>query len=165
MRRILFSLMLCLCTAVQMKADDHSGRIQFGMGVLYENGLEATIGYEKETRYHHAWEYFGNVYLKWDECDNCGHICKDSFWNNYNTWSLGIAYKPAVHIGRNNIGRMRIGGRAGSDRHDVIGGVTVGYEHSYVMRGGWQLFWQVKSDVMIKGEDRFVTGIHVGIKL
>ncbi len=164
MRRILISLMLCLGLAAQTRADDHSGRVVMGLGLLYENGLEATVGYEAETRYHHAWEFFGNVYLKWDECQECGHICNDSFWHNYNTWSLGIAYKPAVHIGRNNTGRLRVGGRVGSDTDDVICGVTIGYEHSYTLRHGLQLFWQLKTDVMIEGEDLFITGVHAGIK-
>ena len=45
-------------------ADDRQGRIQIGTGLLYERGLDWTVGYEFETNYHHAWEFFGNVYLK-----------------------------------------------------------------------------------------------------
>lgn len=60
-------------------ADDRQGHIQIGTGLLYERGWDLTVGYEYETNYHHAWEFFGNVYLKWDECAECGHVCPESF--------------------------------------------------------------------------------------
>jgi hypothetical protein len=41
----------------------------------------------------------------------------------------------------------------------------VGYEHNYVLRSGCTLFWQVKSDMMIKGADLLRTGIVLGVKL
>ena len=59
----------------------------------------------------------------------------------------------------------RIGGSLGSDRHGVVGGVHAGYEHSYSLRKGWQVYWQVKSDLMIGGEDLFRTGVVIGVKL
>ncbi len=155
-----------MCLAViTAKASDKNGHIGIGVGLLYENGLDATLSYEYETRYHNAWEFFGNAYLKWEECEDCGHICKDSFWNNYNTWTLGIAYKPAVHIGRNNVGRLRLGAQCGSDTKDVIGGVTLGYEHSYAVKGSFQLYWNVRTDIMIEGEDLFRTGVSVGFRI
>ena len=40
-----------------------------------------------------------------------------------------------------------------------------GYEHNYVLRAGWTLYWQVKGDVMIKGADVLRTGVALGIKL
>ena len=41
----------------------------------------------------------------------------------------------------------------------LIGTAPVSYTHL------WKLFWQVKTDVMIKGEDLFRTGIVLGVKL
>ena len=35
-------------------ADDRQGRIQIGTGLLYERGLDLTLGYEYETNYHHG---------------------------------------------------------------------------------------------------------------
>ena len=67
--------------------------------------------------------------------------------------------------GRNHYGNVRIGASAGSDTHRFLGGIHLGYEHNYVLRGGWQLFCQVKTDLMIKGEDLFRTGIVLGVKL
>ena len=95
-------------------AQSHSDRITFGMGLLYERGLDATLAWEHETKYHNAWEYFVNGYLKWDECESCGHVCPESFWKNYRTWGVGVAYKPCVWRGRNNHGNLRIGASAGS---------------------------------------------------
>ncbi len=156
--------MLFIVTLTSSHAQDGSNRISLSTGVLYERGLDLTLSYEHETKYHNAWEYFGNVYLKWDECASCGHVCPDSFWKNYRTYDFGIAYKPCVVRGRNNHGNVRIGASVGSDTDKVIGGIHVGYEHSYALRSGWQIFWQVKTDIMIKGLDTFRTGAALGIK-
>ena len=164
MKKLLLLAVAILTMVSTAVARDTDGRIQFGASLLYENSLELTLGYEKETRHHNAWEFFGNVYLKWDKCADCGHVCPDSFWKNYRTWSVGGAYKPCVYRGRNNHGNLRLGGTVGSDLHEVIGGIHAGYEHSYVMRGGWQLFWQVKTEFVINGEDWLKTGIGIGVK-
>lgn len=159
---LLFALVLTGATGF---AQRNSDRIMAGVGCLYERGLDLTIAYEHETRYHHAWEYFANGYIKWDDCASCGHVCPESFWNNYRSYSFGFAYKPCVTRSRNHNGNLRLGASAGSDTDRFLGGVHLGYEHNYTLRGGWKLFWQVKTDVMIKGEDLFRTGIVLGIKL
>lgn len=158
-------LVALVCAISNATASDNTGRMQLGFGLLYENGLDATLGYERETKHHNSWEFFGNAYIKWKECDACGHICPKSFWRNYRSWGLGAAYKPCVLRGRNHHGNLRLGASLGSDTHKVLGGVHVGYEHSYVLRRGWQLYWQVKSDFMIVGTDLFRTGVVLGVKL
>jgi len=164
MKKVILMAMLFIVTLTSSHAQDGSNRISLSTGVLYERGLDLTLSYEHETKYHNAWEYFGNVYLKWDECASCGHVCPDSFWKNYRTYDFGIAYKPCVVRGRNNHGNVRIGVSVGSDTDKVIGGIHVGYEHNYALRSGWQIFWQVKTDIMIKGLDTFRTGAALGIK-
>lgn len=164
MKKLLLLAVAILSMVGTASANDRDGRIQLGAGLLYENGLEITAGYEKETTHHNAWEFFANGYLKWDKCKECGHMCPESFWKNYRTWSVGAAYKPCVYRGRNNHGNMRLGASLGSDTHEVIGIIHAGYEHSYVMRGGWQLYWQTKTDFVINGRDRFRTGIVLGVK-
>src|SRR5574344_2225097 len=165
MKKVILMAMLFIVTLTSSHAQDGSNRISLSTGVLYERGLDLTLSYEHETKYHNAWEFFGNVYLKWDECASCKHICPDSFWKNYRSYGVGVAYKPCVVRGRNHHGNLRLGASAGSDTHDFLGGLHVGYEHNYALRSGVQLFWQVKSDVMIKGEDLFRTGIVLGVKL
>lgn len=165
MRKILMILVAVLAVSATAFAGDRDGRVSFGIGLLYESGLDATLSYERENAYHNAWEFFANGYLKWDKCASCGHVCPDSFWKNYRSWSIGAAYKPCVVRGRNHYGSFRFGGSLGSDTHRVLGGVHAGYEHNYRLRGGWQVYWQVKSDLMIKGKDLFRTGIVLGVKL
>ena len=137
MKKILLSMIAVICMSVSAVAQSHSDRITFGMGLLYENGLDATLSWEHETKYHNAWEYFVNGYLKWDECQSCGHICPESFWRNYNTWGIGAAYKPCVVRGRNNYGNLRIGASFGSNTDKFLGGFHVGYEHNFALRKGW----------------------------
>ena len=90
---------------------------------------------------------------------------KDSFWHNYNTWDVGIGYKPCVTRGRNHHGNFRIGAAVGSDLNRFIGIATAGYEHTYNLYNGWSVFWQVKEDVVLHGQDRFRTGGTIGIKI
>lgn len=165
MKKILMIFVAVLAVSATAFAGDRDGRVSFGVGLLYENGLDATLSYERENAYHNAWEFFANGYLKWDKCASCGHVCPDSFWKNYRSWSIGAVYKPCVVRGRNHYGSFRFGGSLGSDTHRVLGGVHAGYEHNYRLRGGWQVYWQVKSDLMIKGKDLFRTGIVLGVKL
>ena len=165
MKKILMIIVAVLAVSATAFAGDRDGRVSFGIGLLYENGLDATLSYERENAYHNAWEFFANGYLKWDKCASCGHVCPDSFWKNYRSWSIGAAYKPCVVRGRNHYGSFRFGGSLGSDTPKVLGGVHAGYEHNYRLRGGWQVYWQVKSDLMIKGKDLFRTGIVLGVKL
>jgi hypothetical protein len=78
---------------------------------------------------------------------------------------LGIAYKPCVARSRNKYGSLRLGASAGSDTHEFVGWAHVGYEHNYVLRHGWHLYWQIKTEVCINGQDLFRTGLVLGIKL
>lgn len=157
MKKILLSMIAAVCLSASAFAQAHSERISLGVGLLYENGLDATLSWEHETNYHNAWEYFVNGYLKWDECASCGHICPDSFWKNYRTWGVGAAYKPCVVRGRNHYGNVRIGASVGSNTDKFLGGFHVGYEHNFALRKGWVLYVQAKCDLMVPDrEDLFV---------
>ncbi len=165
MKKILILCVVLFGLLSPLAASDGEKFFQVGTGILYQRGWDLTVGIEQETRYHNAWEYFGNVYLKWEECASCGHVCPESFWKSYNTWALGAAYKPALVRKRNSVGRVRLGASLGSDRHELLGGIHVGYEQNYALRNGMVLYWQVKSDLMINGMDLFRTGLALGIKL
>lgn len=160
---LLFLLALCPLS-VCAQPGSNINHLQLSVGALYERGFDATLAYEHETKYHNAWEYFANGYIKYADDPDAGHITKDSFWNNYRAWLFGIAYKPCIVRHRNGHGNFRIGLMAGSDTKKFIGGGTVGYEHSYALRRGWEFFFQVKSDFIIRGEDLFRTGVALGLK-
>lgn len=147
-------------------AQTNTDRLSLGVGALYEKGMDATLAWEHETRYHNAWEVFVNGYVKWTECASCGHVCPESFWKNYRTWGVGIAYKPCVYRGFNSNGNLRIGASGGSNTSAFIGGLHVGYEHSYTLYRGWQLYWQAKCDLIVpKRNDLFRLGVVIGVKL
>lgn len=166
MKRILCSLIAVLSLTVSALAQSHSNHISLGIGLMYPNSLDATLSWERETQYHNAVELFLNGNLKWDECQSCGHICPESFWRNYRTWGVGVAYKPCIWRARNSHANLRIGASGGSNTDRFIGGFHLGYEHNYALRHGWTLFWQAKCDLMVPDrEDLFRTGLTVGIKL
>ena len=165
MKRTLLLLLTVITFSVSSNAQDNSDRLSLGIGCLYKNGLDLTLSYEHIGNYHNAWEFFANGYIQWNKCASCGHICPESFWRNYRSYGFGAAYKPCVVRGRNHHGNIRIGASIGSDTKHFLGGFHFGYEHNYVLQGGWCLFWQVKTDLMIKGEDLFRTGIVLGVKL
>ena len=52
MKKILLSLIAAISLSVSAFAQAHSDRITFGVGLLYENGLDATLSWEHETKYH-----------------------------------------------------------------------------------------------------------------
>ena len=163
-RKILFIVMsIMLVSTVQAQTNDN--HLLLSVGALYERGLDATIAYEHGSKYHNAWEYFVTGYVQYDDDPDAGHITKKSFWHNYNSWHLGIAYKPCVTRGRNHHGNLRIGASGGSDTHDFVGGVHVGYEHTYALKNGWELFFQVKEDAIINSGIDWRTGISLGCKL
>lgn len=163
-KKVAFVICLGISSATCF-AQSNSNRISFGVGALYERGFDATVSVEHETKNHNAWEYFLNGYVKYDKDKEAGHITTDSFWRNYRTWGLGVAYKPCVYRAKNTYGSLRLGGSVGSDTKEVVGWANVGYEQNYVLRHGWHLYWQVKSDVCINGKDLFRTGIVIGFKL
>lgn len=158
-----FVALLCGISATA-QAQTNINHLMIGAGALYENGLDATVAVEHSTRYHTAWEYFATYYIKYADDPAAGHITQHSFWHNYNSWHIGAAYKPCVTRGRNHHGNLRLGVSVGSDLSKVVGGVHVGYEHTYALKRGWELFFQVKEDAVFKGEDMFRTGVAVGIK-
>ena len=100
MKKILLVLVAVITFAMNGKAQSNIDRLSLGFGCLYQNGLDLTLSYEHEGKYHHMWEFFANGYLKWDECASCGHICPESFWRNFRSYGFGVAYKPCVAHGR-----------------------------------------------------------------
>ena len=58
MKKVLFVLAAVMAFAVSGKAQMGSDRLSLGVGCLYRNGLDVTLSYEHEGKYHHAWEFF-----------------------------------------------------------------------------------------------------------
>lgn len=161
----LLSVMVILMLSLTVHAQTHGDYLMMQAGASYPKGLEGTLAYEHETQYHSAWEYFASYYIKYDKDPEAGHITKQSFWHNYNTWNVGIVFKPCVTRGRNHHGNARIGISAGSDLNHAIGMGHVGYEHTYNLYNGWAFYFQVKEDIGIRLKDTFRTGAYIGLKI
>lgn len=151
--------------AVAVNAQSHTDRIMLGGGLLYERGVDATISVEHETKNHNAWEYYLNGYVKYEDDPEAGHITQHSFWRSYRTWGGGVAYKPCVVRGRNHYGCLRLGASLGSDTHEFMGWCSPGYEHNFVLKNGFHIYFQIKSDLCINGKDLFRSGAVIGIKI
>lgn len=164
----LFALLMfpLLGTGGRAFAQNRTNHINLGVGYLIENTLEGTLSFEHETKYHNSWEYFINSSLKYEDCNDCGHICNESFWNNYNTIGGGVCYKPCVVRSRNNHGNLRLGASGNyASTGSFVTGLHVGYEHSYALRSGWNMYWQVKCDGHINGRDAISGGFVIGLKI
>lgn len=164
-KKIYLLLFLIVVGNLSVLAQQNNNHFQLSFGALYERGLDVTLAYEHGTKYHNAWEYFGTYYIKYSKDRSVGHITSDSFWNSYKSWHLGICYKPCVKRGRNYHGNVRIGASGGSDMDKFIGGIHVGYEHTFAFNQGWELFFQLREDIAIVGKDIFRTGASVGFKV
>lgn len=156
---------LSVCSLEKAQAQSNENHLTLGLDALYKRGFDATLSYEHETKYHHAWEYFASFYLQYDDDPAAGHITKKSFWSNYNTYLFGVAYKPCVVRGRNHHGNLRIGAMLGTDTDRFIGGGTIGYQHSYALRHGWELYILVKGDIVGGARDVFRVGGGIGFKI
>lgn len=178
--------LFCSLWALPINAQTFSNHIQLGVGVSYERGLEGNLAIEHETQYHNAWEYYINYFLKYEketgttknpdtgETYSYDHYTHSSFWRSYNTWELGVAYKPCVVRGKNYHGNLRFGAGLGSSIakdgdqalfDEFVGSLHVGYEQNYVLRHGWILYFQPKADCTINGKDLIHVGIDFGVKI
>ena len=110
--RKMIMMLSALAAVVSAGAQNRSDRIAISAGALVERGLDATLSWEHETTYHNAWEFFANSYLQWDKCPVCETVCDESFFNNYNNWTAGFAWKPCILRFRNNYGSLRLGASA-----------------------------------------------------
>lgn len=168
--RKLFCIIFITLTITGASAQTYSNHLNLSAGVYYPSNLDATLALEHETKYHNAWEYLFNYSIKFEKDDEAGHYTKESFWKSNSVWSLGVVYKPCVVRERNGHGNLRLGAAFGGRKHKNEDAkfqavLLLGYEHSYNLRHGWQLFWQVRADMMPGNSDFLKAGAALGIKL
>lgn len=155
---------LSLLYPVNVSAQTHGEFIMADIGTSYPDGFEGTLAYEHETDYHNAWEFFGTYYLMYAKDQKAGHITNQSFWHNYNTWAIGVAYKPCITHSRNSHGSLRLGVSCGSDKKTTVGYAHIGYESTFNLYKSWNIFFQIKEDIGLKTKETFHTGITTGLK-
>ncbi len=160
MRRILTLVVSVTVFMAPALAQNNWDRIGLGTGGGYSPRAAAVLFWEHETSYHNAWEVFlfGKLGL-----DNLrGNVWDD----NVKAWGAGAAWKPCVVRSRNNYGSLRLAAMLGAAPREFSAGLTVGYQHSWVLRGGWQLYWQGGVTLTLpRRGDLFGVSTGVGVKM
>lgn len=159
MRRILTFIIAATIGMATATAQNNSDRIGIGFGVGYAPKAESVLFWEHETSYHNAWEAFLYGSLALDSIEG-------DLWNNGKAWGAGAAWKPCVVRSRNNYGSVRLAAMLGAAPRDFSAGLTAGYQHSYVLRGGWQLYWQGGVTLTLpRRGDLFGVAAGIGVKM
>lgn len=161
----LLLLFMAVCCTPRAAAGTGDGHLGLQTGVLYPRIFNVTLSYDKETRYHNAWEYYLDYSTQWKDCPTCGKVCQDSFWKNRYSFGGGIAYKPAVKRGKNNVGRVRLGLDLGTNTREFAMGIEIGYEHVWAFRNGVQLVLQQKNEITFWGKPLLKNGLLAGIRI
>ena len=90
MKRMSLMVLLAMVFAAAI-GQNNINHLNMSVAALYERGMDATLSYEHETRYHNSWEYFMNGYIQWDKDPEAGHVTTDSFWRRMSVMSTPIA--------------------------------------------------------------------------
>lgn len=53
MKKTIIVIITCVCIAASANAQQGSGRLSLGTGLLYKNGMDITLAYEHEMNYRH----------------------------------------------------------------------------------------------------------------
>ena len=158
MRRILL-IAAVLCMGVAAGAQDNSHRIGLGAGVSYHFAGDAVLFWEFETHYHNAWEVFAEGQMSLPQNGQ-------QFGDVARRWGLGAVYKPCIYRTRNRYGSARFGVSFGASPSDFQAALLAGWQQSYVLRGGWQFYWQAGAGVTLpKWNGLFHAGAGIGIKM
>ena len=166
MKRILPLIMLFLTMAViPAKAGDGDRHVGFQAGVMYPNVLNGVLSVDFETRYHNAFEVYIDAFTQWEDCTDCGKVCRQSFWKSNYGLGVGAAYKPVVHRARNSFGRFRMGADIGTCSRAFSLGIELGYEYVWTFRNNVQFVLQQKNEVTFWGRPTWKFGGMVGFRL
>ena len=164
MKKIILSLMLAFFLLPQAYAGEGDEFITINTGLLCQNTLNATFGYEKELKYDNDFEVFGEVGNRWAKDPECGKVCSKSFWKNY-YWNGGILYKKNLVRWKNSTLRLDLGPVAGAFRGDYFFGAEGSFEYSYTFVNGWKVALKQKNNVNFMHGDTFRNGLTIGVKI
>lgn len=151
-------------SVLSAKAGEGDEFFHISGGYLYNNTLNASIGYERELTYDNAIEIFGEAGDRWEKDPVCGKVCSKSFWKRY-YWDGGLVYKKSMKQWLNSSLRIDVGPVFGAYRGKFFYGVEGSFEYNYVFRSGWKLVIKQKNNVSFRNGDSFRDGVTVGIKI
>lgn len=163
--RTLAVVFVLLMAGGTVQAGERDKYIGLQAGVMYPRIFSATLSFEKEGRYHNAFEAYVDYFTQWNDCPTCGKVCSDSFWNSRYGLSFGATYKPCVNSTRNSFGRMRFGADLGTNSRSFAAGIEIGYEHVWTLRNRVQLVFIQKNEVNFWAKPTFCNGVQLGIRI
>ena len=162
-RKFLLALAIVMTSSLSW-AGDGDNRIAVQAGLLFQNTLNAQIGFEHELKYGNAYELFFEVGDRYRRDPVCGKFCSDVFWKGY-YWSGGAAYKKVLAKGKNTIFRIKGGPQFGAYKGDFTYGGEISFEYNIQLEIGVQITITQKNQVNFKHGDDFRNGLLVGFKL
>lgn len=164
-RNVLMTLAMLLIT-LAAKAGEGDTYLSLNAGVLHPKVFTINAAYQKEISYGNAYEFYIDYQTQWTTCPDCGEVCSDSFWKNRYSYSAGLAYKKAIHRGKNTITRVRAGADLGSyNNRKFAASLEVGIEYALTVRGGVQVVFSQKNEIMFFGKPTWKSGLLAGIRV
>lgn len=165
MRKLYIIILLIAAVITPAKAGDGDKHVGFQAGLMYPGVLNGVLSVDFETRYHNAFEFYIDAFTEWKDCQDCGKVCKESFWKSNYALGVGAAYKPVVHRSRNSVGRFRIGADIGTCSREFALGIEAGYEYVWTFKSNVQFVLQQKNELTFWGRPTWKIGGMVGIRL
>lgn len=165
MRKLYIIILLIAAVITPAKAGDGDKHVGFQAGLMYPGVLNGVLSVDFETRYHNAFEFYIDAFTEWKDCQDCGKVCKESFWKSNYALGVGAAYKPVVHRSRNSVGRFRIGADIGTCSREFALGIEAGYEYVWTFKNNVQFVLQQKNELTFWGRPTWKFGGMVGFRL
>ena len=163
MKRLILTL-FCASSLLLARAGDGDEFFHVSAGYLYNNTLNASIGWEHEFNYDNALEIFGEAGDRWEKDPECGKVCNKSFWKRY-YWDGGMLYKKNIVRWRNSSLRIDLGPVFGAYRGKFFYGAEGSFQYNYTFRSGWKFVVKQKNNVGFRKGDTFRDGLTVGFKI
>lgn len=158
-----FILTMLLSLPTRAFAGEGDEFVTVNAGYLYNNTLNASIGWEHEFSYDNAIEIFADAGNRIEKDPSCGKVCSKSFWKGY-YWDGGLVYKKSLHSWRNSSLRLNAGPVFGATKGEFFYGIEGSFEWNYTFRSGCKLVLKQKNNVSFRRGDTFRNGITIGFK-
>ena len=157
--------MLLLAVAIAAKAGEGDTYLSLNAGLMHPRVLNITASYQKETAYGNAYEIYIDYQTQWNTCPVCGKVCSHTFWKSRYSYAAGLAYKKAVHRGKNTTTRLRVGADLGASNRSFAASLEAGVEYAVTLRSGVQMVFSEKNEIMFFGKPTWKIGGLLGIRI
>lgn len=165
MRRIILLTVMLALVAIMARAGERDPYISLNVGLLHPRVLNISGSYQIETAYSNAYEIYVDYQTQWNTCPVCGKVCMNSFWKSCYSYAAGLAYKKSIHRGKNTTTRIRFGADLGSANRSFAASLEAGVEYALTIRGGVQVVFSEKNELMFFGKPTWKIGVLMGIRV